>query len=235
MPSLPSYLEAAKPVPMSNRLPWYKTITPTYLGVMLWFVFWQSIVTVGNDKPAPGGVLAYGFLDALLGLIAAALICHFLFYLVPGLLGMKTGLPLYVVGSSTYGARGGLYMPGLLMGVLQFGWLGVNAWAVPSILCQCFGKGLADDGSVIQPGWWHGSMAAAFIILAAFVGLKGIRYVGRVGTYLNLIPVVVLIVLLSKTAGGLFPTFPTDKIRPVAAPRGEIPPEMLAAVNLRAT
>ncbi len=231
MPSLPSYLEAAKPVPMSNRLPWYKTITPAYLGVMLWFVFWQVIVTAGSDHPAPGGVLAYGFLDALLGLIAAALICHFLFYLVPGLLGMKTGLPLYVVGSSTYGARGGLYMPGLLMGVLQFGWLGVNAWAVAGVLCKCFGRGLADSGKVIQPGWWHGTIASVFIVLAAFVGLKGIRYVGRVGTYLNLIPVVVLIVLLTKTAGGLFPTFPTDKILQAAPITAEIPPELIAAAH----
>ena len=43
--------------------------------------------------------------------------------MVPAMLGMKTGLPLYVVGTSTYGVRGGLYMPGFLMGVLQFGWL----------------------------------------------------------------------------------------------------------------
>ena len=111
MPNLPSYLEAAKPVPLSNRLPWYKTIAPTYLGVMLWFVFWQSIVTVGSEHPTPGGVLAYGFLYPLVGLIVAALICHFLFYLVPGLLGMKTGLPLYVIGSSTYGAAEGSTCP----------------------------------------------------------------------------------------------------------------------------
>ena len=31
MASLPSYLDAAKPVPLSNRCPWYKTIAPTYL------------------------------------------------------------------------------------------------------------------------------------------------------------------------------------------------------------
>ena len=54
MPSLPSYLEAAKPVPMSNRLPWYKTITPAYLGVMLWFVFWQSHRHRGQRPPRTG-------------------------------------------------------------------------------------------------------------------------------------------------------------------------------------
>ena len=51
---------------------------------------------------------------------------------------MRTGLPLYVVGTSTYGASGGRYMPGFLMGILQFGWLAVNAAAVAGILCKCF-------------------------------------------------------------------------------------------------
>ena len=44
------------------------------------------------------------------------------------MLGMKTGLPLYIVGTSTFGAQGGFLMPGFLMGVLQFGWLGVNIY-----------------------------------------------------------------------------------------------------------
>ena len=42
MSNLPSYVAAAKPVPAAARAPWYKTITPTYAGVMLWFVFGPS-------------------------------------------------------------------------------------------------------------------------------------------------------------------------------------------------
>ena len=41
------------------------------------------------------------------------------------------------------------------------------------------------------PSWPHGIIAAVFIIVAAFVGLKGIQYVARVATYLPLIPVIV--------------------------------------------
>ena len=47
MSSLPSYLATAKPVPAAKRMSWWKTITPTYASVMLWFVFWEKI-TVGN-------------------------------------------------------------------------------------------------------------------------------------------------------------------------------------------
>ena len=63
---------------------------------MLWFVFWHQVPmgsALDADKPYSlfaGGTLACGLGYAFLGLIIAALICHFLFYLVPGLLGMKT-------------------------------------------------------------------------------------------------------------------------------------------------
>ena len=128
----------------------------------------------------------------------AALLCHFLFYLVPGKLGMQTGLPLYVVGTSTYGVSGGLFMPGFLMGLLQFGWLAVNAWAVAGLFCKCLGLNRGRRVPGVMALWrrslpWH----------APSVGFKGIRYVARVATYLPLIPLVVLIILLVKTAGGL--------------------------------
>jgi len=208
MSSLPSYLAAAKPVPAASRAPWYKTVMPTYIGIMLWFVFWQSLGNAGvGEHGHPAGVLSNGYWPAFLGLTIAAIICHFLFYMAPALLGMRTGLPLYVVGTSTYGASGGRYMPGFLMGLLQFGWLAVNAWAVAEILCRCFqvGLGTTPDGAVVvtEPGLWHGGIATVFVIIAAFVGLKGIQYVARVATYLPLIPVIVLLGLLAITAGGL--------------------------------
>jgi cytosine permease len=205
MSNLPNYLAAAKPVPLANRAPWYKTIAPAYIGVMLWFVFWQDLVTGGAGKDVhSGGVIAHDFFYPFLGLAIAAVICHFLFYLVPGLLGMRTGLPLYVVGTSTYGALGGLFMPGLLMGLLQFGWLAVNSFMVAKILCKCLGVGMAADGlEATVPSWPHGIIAATFAILAAFIGLKGIKYMARVATYLPLIPVIVLLGLLALTCTGL--------------------------------
>jgi cytosine permease len=215
MASLPAYVAAAKPVPATNRAPWYKTIAPTYAGIMLWFVFWQSLTTSGS----PGGVLSCGLMPALIGLVVAALICHFLFYLVPGLLGMRTGLPLYIVGTSTYGVLGGFLMPGFLMGLLQFGWVAVNAAGVSALLCKCFGIGLQADGvTVLVPSAPHATIAAAFAVLAAFMGLLGIKYVARIATFLPLIPLVVLVILLTKTAGGIG-AFTPQKIDPsLAAP-----------------
>ncbi|MCY3020062.1 MAG: cytosine permease [Planctomycetota bacterium] len=179
---LPSYITSATPNPPDKRAPWYKNTAPTYAGIFLWFIFWDSMS--GN------GLSMAGLGATLLGIVLGGVICHFLFYLVPGLFGLKTGLPLYVVGTSTFGAVGGLIMPGFLMGVLQFGWLGVNAFGSSDALAQGFGM-----PALYVP------ICIIWTLAAAFVGLKGIQYVARVATYLPLIPLAVLIIGLVLFAG----------------------------------
>ncbi len=188
---LPSYLSMAKPNPPSNRAPWYKNTAPTYAGIFLWFAFWMQAPS--GAEGSPGGVLSQGVGTALLGLVVAALLCHFLFYYVPGMLGLKTGLPLYVVGTSTYGTQGGFLMPGFLMGVLQFGWLGVNAYFSAQALSPLVG-GNATAVKIVAILW---------AALAAFVGLKGIQYVAKVATFLPVIPLAILVILLAKVVGGI--------------------------------
>ena len=92
--ALPDYVSMAKPNPASNRAPWYKNTAPTYAGIFLWFVFWSQAPSGGGASP--GGVLSQGIGVALLGLVVAALLCHFLFYMVPGLLGLLVGEVLVV-------------------------------------------------------------------------------------------------------------------------------------------
>lgn len=183
---LPGYIACATPNPVANRAPWYKNTAPTYAGIFLWFVFWQD----ATNAPNLGGLLSQGVGWALASLVIAALVCHFLFYLVPGMLGMKTGLPLYIVGTSTFGATGGFILPGFLMGLLQFGWLGVNIYFSALALALV----IPVPAEVLMVVWG---------ILAAFVGLKGIQYVAKVATFLPLIPLAVLVILLAKTLGGL--------------------------------
>ena len=103
---------------------------------------------------------------------------------------MQTGLPLYIIGASTFGAVGSLIMPGLLMGVLQFGWLGVNTFYSSTALA----KGFNAPGLFVP-------ICIIFALGAAFVGIKGIQYVAKVSTYLPIIPLVVLIMGLVFFAG----------------------------------
>ena len=215
--ALPDYVSMAKPNPASNRTPWYKSTAPTYAGIFLWFVFWQDAASGGGNTneglcTLPGGILSQGVGLALLGLIVAALLCHFLFYLVPGLLGMKTGLPLYVVGTSTYGVQGGLFMPGFLMGILQFGWLGVNAYFSSLLLAGALG-----GNPILQK-----VIAILWAALAAFVGLKGIQYVAKVATYLPLIPLAILLILFFKTVGSVGQFEPTTIVDAVTANNAKV-------------
>jgi cytosine permease len=179
---LPGYITGAVPLPKEKRGPWYKNSGPTYAGVFLWFAFWDPI---SKNGLSPGTLGA-----TLIGIVLGALICHFLFFLVPGRLGMQTGLPLYIIGASTFGAVGSLIMPGLLMGVLQFGWLGVNTFYSSTALA----KGFNAPGLFVP-------ICIIFALGAAFVGIKGIQYVAKVSTYLPIIPLVVLIMGLVFFAG----------------------------------
>jgi cytosine permease len=183
--ALPDYLQAAKPNPVTNRGPWYLNTAPTYAGIFLWFVFWDEMPANGLEQ---GGLWVF-----LAGAVIAGLICHFLFYLVPALLGKRTGLPLYIVGTSTFGSIGGLLMPGFLMGLLQFGWLAVNTYFASFYLARAAGQ---DTNSPLFYG-----LCVVWGLVAAFIGLKGIQYVAKVATYLPIIPLAVLILALITFAG----------------------------------
>jgi cytosine permease len=198
---LPDYLAMAKPNPATNRAPWYKNTAPTYAGIFLWVVFYMAI--------AEGTLPNIGLELSLIALIAAALLCHFLFYFVPGMLGMKTGYPLYVVGSSTYGTAGGFLMPGLLMGLLQFGWLAVNIAVSASFILQAFGV----DASPGKPLFII--ICIVWGIAGAFVGLKGIQYVAKVATFLPIVPLVMIIYAALTNADTAFQFQPEANAKPI--------------------
>ncbi|HEX2973692.1 MAG TPA: hypothetical protein VHP11_15260, partial [Tepidisphaeraceae bacterium] len=193
---LPNYLKMAKANPLANRAPWYKNTAPTYAGIFLWFVFWTGGTTFA---PNLGGVLSHGIWAPIAGLALAALLCHTFYYVVLGMVGQKTGLPLYIVGTSTFGATGGFLMPGFLMGLLQFGWLAVNIFFSSLAILNIdpgslAGKAVPFNAIIVMIAWG---------VLAAFLGLKGIQYVAKVATYLPLIPLATLLVLFAATAPGL--------------------------------
>lgn len=186
---LPDYLAKAKPNPMGNRAPWYANTAPTYAGIFLWIAFYQQMA---------GGTLQHaGLAVCLAALLVAGLLSYFLYYRVPAMLGMKTGFPLYVVGSSTFGTAGGYIMPGLLMGLLQIGWFAVGTYFSADYILRGLGMeskpGTASFAIVCI--LWGGTMA--------FVGAKGVQYVSKIALFLNAIPLIMLLVVLFQTAGGI--------------------------------
>ena len=185
---LPSYISKTVPNADSNRAPWYRNTAPTYAGVFLWIVFYREIA-VALDRA--------GVATCLLALVVAGLISYGLFYYVPALMGMQTGYPLYVLGSSTFGTQGGYVMPGLLMGVLQVGWMSVNAFVAATFILTAFGS-KAGPGSFV-----FSVIAAVWALALGYVGAKGIQYVARFSLYLNFVPLAMILVVFAKNAGGI--------------------------------
>src|SRR5215813_14063657 len=147
---LPDYLAKAKPNPSTNRGPWYANTAPSYAGVFLWIAFYISIAK--DTLPHAGLGLC------IAAIVVAGLLSYALYYYAPAMLGMKTGFPLYVVGSSTFGTAGGYVMPGLLMGLLQIGWFAVGTFIAADFVL----KGVGSDA---KPG------SAAFIVIGIVWGL----------------------------------------------------------------
>jgi len=199
---LPDYIAKTVPNPASRRVPWYTSTAPSYAGTFLWVVFYMEI--------AKGTVDRMGVLLSLAALAAAALISYALFYRAPAMMGVQTGYPLYVVGSSTFGTRGGYLMPGLLMGLLQVGWYSVNVYVSTTFIMKGFGL---DAGAGTVP------FAIAAIVwgyAAALVGVLGIKYVARVSLYLNLIPLIMILIVFSRTAAGV-PRYVAPEMAPYVA------------------
>ena len=186
---LPDYIARAVPNPPAKRAPWYVNTAPSYAGIFLWIAFYAQIAK---------DTIPYGGLGVCLaGVAVAALLSHALYYYAPAMLGMQTGYPLYVIGSSTFGTRGGYAMPGLLMGILQIGWFAVGTFFAARFILNACGSG-AGPGSVpfILVG-------AAWGYTMAWIGVAGIGYVAKLALYLNAIPVLMILVVFFQVRGGI--------------------------------
>ena len=197
---LPSYLMSAKPNPMAGRAPWYKTIAPSYAGIFLWIAFYDQLGTA-----LPVGGLA----GALLGLVVAGVLGHLLFYKVFAMMGMQTGLPLYVVGSSTFGTTGGLLFPGVFMGLLQIGWYSVATFFAAKMVLEGFGY---EARTLYTDGEFNLLFVGAAIVwgyVFATIGAFGVQYVAKVSQFFPIIPLAMLLIAAVGALSGLGAFDPT--------------------------
>jgi len=203
MSALPDYVASAQPVPREKRAAWYKTTAQSYAGIFLWIAFFDQL---GGTVSGPGALGMTNLVTAFVALVCAGLVSVALFYAVPGLLGMKTGLPLYIVGTSTFGTKGGYFIPGIFMGLLQIGWYSVATYFAAMMLL----KGLGQQDYAVSLFGEGGQFGLVFVATAvvwgyvfAFLGAKGIAYVARVATFFPIVIVVMLIVGVVGAIPGL--------------------------------
>lgn len=184
MEQLPAYLKSAVPNPEQNRAPWYKNTAPSYAGIFLSVPFMAGMA----------GSLLYGSIWAsVVGLIVGALFCFVLYY-TPARLGMTTGLPLYVVGTSTFGTTGGILMPGLLMGILQIGWHAVFTFTAATFFMQAIGQ---ESGAI----FW--GVCAVWGFAFAFVGAVGIQWLASLSTWIPILPLAMIVLAAFANSRGL--------------------------------
>jgi len=184
-PTVPQFVSRAVPVPPGNRVPWYKSTFPTYFGIFLWVGFYQKLA---------GPTLAFANVGVCIaGLAVAGLLCFGLYYYVPTMLGMQAGQPLYVVGTSTFGVKGGYLIPGLLMGLLQIGWVAVIA----SVAVRFIMTGLGQTSRALFAG-----IVVVWLYSLGWVAVRGIHHVNRVAKFLNWVPLgMILIVVWANKSG----------------------------------
>lgn len=201
---VPAYIRSAAPVAADQRAAWFKNTMPSYAGIFLWVAFYDQLAanTLGHSSLA----------TLLLGIVLAGLICHFLFYFVPGMLGMQTGLPLYIVGTSTFGTKGGYFLPGIFMGLLQIGWYSVGTFYAAKFILNGIGQpaitmyGPLDPKDAMNMQRFDLMFAVFAVVwgyLFAFLGAKGIAYVAKMSQFFPIVPIVLLIVGVILAAGGI--------------------------------
>ncbi len=189
---LPDYLQQAKPNPQKNRAPWYMTTAPSYAGIFLWIAFY--------DQLAPTTLSVGGIAAAVVGLIVAALLSFGLFYYVPAMWGMRTGYPLYIIGTSTFGDKGGYFLPGLFMGALQVGWYSVGTFYATQFILNAL-YGVANAPQPLSPVFIIFGIIWGYVF--AFLGVKGINYVAKVAQFFPIVPLLMLLYALFAGMDGI--------------------------------
>lgn len=185
-PDVPQYVQRSVPVPASKRVPWHKSTFPTYAGIFLWVGFYLKLAEPTIGFASVGTCLA--------ALVVAGLLCFGLYYYVPAMLGMQSGRPLYVVGTSTFGTTGGYLIPGLMMGVLQVGWVAV----VGAVSANFIMKGLNQTSH-----WLFSVIAVIWIYSLGWVAVKGIHYVGSIAKVSSWVPLIMIILVFWANRGGI--------------------------------
>lgn len=121
----PLTLEAALAAPMTERKGWQDEVAPTYIGLFLLAVYYDQLAV--QTLSVAG--LGWSLLGALLGGLAG----FALIYLASALWGLRARQPIAVVATSTFGASGALWVPGLVIGLAQLVWFAVAIYTAARI------------------------------------------------------------------------------------------------------
>lgn len=171
-PDVPPPQAAAPGPPQVGRRGWKTTLAPNLVGLFLWVVFFDQV---------PEAALRLGGVGwPILGAGLAGLLCYGLLYRTPVAWGVETGRPLSVLATSTFGVRGAVLVPGLLLTSAQLVWLAVSTLYGTALFLRALVMLQLLDAKAF-PRWGDGTpvLSGALFMVVSLVWCFAASFVGR--------------------------------------------------------
>ncbi len=184
-----AYLAHTKAIPPNDRVPWYRYLGPCYGALFLWLGYFEGL-SANTVNRAPLGLLLFGF-------IIAGLLSYFLFFRIPAIMGMQTGYPVGVLGSSTFGSRGGEIVPGVVVAIVQVVMLGGASYLAARTVLTLIGAEAGGSSPILL------LVGVVWAVVAAAIGSLGIGVVSRIALVLGGLPAIVLVLGIRNSWQGL--------------------------------
>lgn len=190
---LPASLRAALDEPPVPPKSWQDGVAPAFLAVGLSVVF--------LDRLAPSTLLVGGLGPSIVGAVLAGLLAYWCLYYAPAMWGVRTRRPLAVVATSTFGARGAVVVPGLLLGVAYVVWFAITIdYATQYTLSGLATCGLLDAtqlasspmANLAVPRPLFLIVSATWAMASAVVGAVAVRLVAAVMSAYLIFPAIAL-------------------------------------------
>jgi cytosine permease len=165
--------------------------------MFLWVVFFDPL---GRWTLAIGGLG-----PSILGAAAAGLLCAWLLFYVPAMWGMRTGRPMIVVASSTFGARGATWVPFGLMALVQVLWFAVATYYATELTLRGLVTGRLLDPRHLAPIQIGGlTLKSPLFLITSLVwsyaaALVGYYLVGVIAALMKVFPVFMALSLVLAT------------------------------------
>lgn len=196
--SLPASIQEALSAEPLSRGRWDKAIAPHYIGLFLWIVFFDRLA---GDTLIVGGLIA-----SILAAAIGGVFCFVLLYLPLALWGESTRRPLPVLAASTFGARGSIWIPGFVLGIVNVVWFSVTIrYATELTLRALAAAGLIDPARIAPLSIGSIAIESPVFLVTSLLWAIAAALIGTLA--LKLIAAVM----------GIYPVFPALAIGAVAA------------------
>lgn len=186
----PSPANPASPIPAKT---WQNGIGPAFLALGMSVVF--------LDRLAPTTLMIGGLAPSMVGAFLAAVLAYWCLYYAPAMWGFRAHQPLSVIAARTFGERGSLLLPVLLLIAIHVVWFAVTIeYAVQYGLSGLAACGLLDPkylemnhrGTWTIPKPLFLAVAGCWSITSAIIGTLAVRLVSAIMSAYIVFPAIVI-------------------------------------------